>query len=217
MNISLRNCGKNFHRTWLFRGLSMDIGVDALNPARIAILGPNGSGKSTLCLLLLGQISPTEGEVVWQNANGSTIDPSQWHHYISMTSPAMELPEEFSLEEWFAFHQTIKGFAKGVVLNQFVDLCGFSKVTAKKILLTFSSGMKQRVKLCMAALGDEPVVILDEPLTNLDESGIELYHHLFTEFLSQKTILVASNRPDEYRFCNQFYTLGESQLLSGHP
>ncbi len=217
MNISVRNGGKNFHRTWLFRGLSMNIVVDPLHPARIAILGPNGSGKSTLCLLLLGQISPTEGEVVWQDINGSIIDSSRWHNYISMTSPAMELPEEFSLEEWFVFHQTIKGFAKGVSLHQFMDLCEFSKETATKTLLTFSSGMKQRVKLCMAALGVEPVVVLDEPLTNLDESGIVLYHHLYSEFLSHKTVVVASNRPDEYRFCNQFYTLGESQLLPANP
>jgi ABC-type multidrug transport system ATPase subunit len=114
MYISLHNCGKNYHRTWLFRGLSFNIELGAeghnSNPLRLAILGSNGAGKSTFTLMLAGQTDPTEGTVQWIMDNKKAIDSKHWHSQVALASPGMELPEEFTLQEWFTFHQKYVDF-----------------------------------------------------------------------------------------------------------
>lgn len=214
MEISLQNCGKNFHRTWLFRGLNIEI--DFSQPQRIAILGANGSGKSTFCLMLIGQVAPTEGTLQWYH-NKIPITNNQLIEWVSLASPALEFPEEFTLKEWFDFHNGIKKFASEIKLSVMMELCGFSKSTASKSLLTFSSGMKQRVKLCMAMLGNEKLVILDEPLTNLDELGEKLFYQLIDQYGAKKSIIIASNRRKEYQFCDSYYQIGDQQLLPFYP
>lgn len=216
MHISLQNCGKNFHRTWLFRGLSFEIPVhspETTTSFRCAILGSNGSGKSTFTLLLAGQNDPTEGQIQWLDTHHKTIPQHKWHNHVALASPAMELPEEFTLGEWFDFHRQIRGFQSGVSLSYLLTVCGFPKSTATKTILTFSSGMKQRVKLCSALLGHQDLVILDEPLTNLDIAGNDVLSILIANHLNNRPLIIASNREDEWiPFCNHKYNIGESQI-----
>jgi len=211
MKIIFQDCGKNYHRTWLFRHLNLELELgDTKNPLRLAVLGGNGSGKSTLTLLISGQINPTEGSIEWLDIQSKSISSTEWYKHITLASPALELPEEFTLKEWFDFHQSVKGFAAGVTLDHLISVCGFSSNTKSKALLTFSSGMKQRVKLCMALMGTESLVILDEPLTNLDISGKKLYEDLLQTYLGNRALIVASNREDEYKaYCNQFLDVSQ--------
>ncbi|NBV35736.1 MAG: ATP-binding cassette domain-containing protein [Bacteroidetes bacterium] len=205
MKITFQDCGKNYHRTWLFRhlNLELDLGLDT-QPLKLALLGGNGSGKSTLTLMISGQTNPTEGSIDWLDIHGKQITSDSWYQHIALASPALELPEEFTLQEWFNFHQSVKGFASGVTLDRLISICGFSNNTKSKALLTFSSGMKQRVKLCMALMGTESLVILDEPLTNLDLNGSQLYDELLKTFLGNRALIIASNREDEWKpYCNQ--------------
>ena len=61
--------------------------------------------------------------------------------------------------------------------------------------------MKQRVKLALAIFSKAPILLLDEPCSNLDQQGINLYHDLIDTYTSEKLVLVASNDPNEYHFC----------------
>ncbi|MEY4464476.1 MAG: hypothetical protein RLZZ465_106 [Bacteroidota bacterium] len=215
MKITLNNCGKNYHRSWLFKDITLTIPIDSTSGStlKLALLGPNGAGKSTFTLLLAGQTDPTEGLVQWHDTSGKSIPQSQWHKYVALASPGMELPEEFTLSEWFDFHQQIKGFQSGITKELILTLCGFPKNTLTKQILTFSSGMKQRVKLCAAVLGNQPLVILDEPLTNLDSAGQLVFTTLLSEYLNNRSFIIASNRPDEWRdYCTQTYTIGDSEI-----
>jgi ABC-type multidrug transport system ATPase subunit len=63
--------------------------------------------------------------------------------------------------------------------------------------------MKQRVKLAQAIFSDTPVLLLDEPCTNLDAPGYTLYHRLIKEYCSQKLIIVSSNDEMEMDFCRE--------------
>ncbi len=205
MKIVLKDCGKNYHRTWLFRNVNFEFEV--LPGNSLAVLGDNGSGKSTLTLLLTRQIEPTEGIIEWTGTN-----PKDVHNLYSLSSPSMELPEELTLEEWFDFESNIKPFYSEVNLDYIIDLCQFSPKDRKKSILNFSSGMKQRVKLCHSFLNYAPLCILDEPLSNLDQKGIELYAHLISKYESKKCIVVASNRLDEYKFCKHQVLIKDAQL-----
>jgi ABC-type multidrug transport system ATPase subunit len=78
-----------------------------------------------------------------------------------------------------------------------------------KQLRYYSSGMKQRVKLAQAFFSDTPVLLLDEPCTNLDEDGIQLYHRLINEYTLNRIIIVSSNDIGEYGFCREKISMGD--------
>jgi ABC-type multidrug transport system ATPase subunit len=63
--------------------------------------------------------------------------------------------------------------------------------------------MKQRVKLAQAIFSDTPVLLLDEPCTNLDDEGMSLYHQLIEEYCPGRLVIVSSNDEQEYGFCGK--------------
>jgi ABC-type multidrug transport system ATPase subunit len=63
--------------------------------------------------------------------------------------------------------------------------------------------MRQRVKLAQAIFSDVPVVLLDEPCTNLDATGIQLYHSLINDYCKKRMVVVSSNDEVEFSFCNE--------------
>jgi len=72
-----------------------------------------------------------------------------------------------------------------------------------KPIRLFSSGMKQRVKLILAFLSDTPVLLLDEPTTNLDQAGIDWFLNLINEFSKKRTLIICSNLQHiETGFCS---------------
>jgi ABC-type multidrug transport system ATPase subunit len=77
------------------------------------------------------------------------------------------------------------------------------KAAARKPLADYSSGMKQRVKLAQAIFSEAPMLLLDEPCTNLDEAGVRQYLDWMGKYTQGRTVIVASNDPREYRFCEQ--------------
>lgn len=211
MKIILENCGKNYHKNWLYRNISIDIDLSPGNS--YSILGQNGSGKSTFTLMLTGQVAPTEGSISWESNNGIQISVENWNRNYALSSPAMELPEEFTLEDWFEFQNQIKPFNEDITLNSIIELCEFKRSVLKKPILYFSSGMKQRLKLCYSILSNVPLSILDEPLTNLDNKGIDLFNLLIKENQHSKCFIVASNREDEYHFCKHSFTIDNQKLI----
>ena len=68
--------------------------------------------------------------------------------------------------------------------------------------------MKQRVKLAQCIFSDTAIVLLDEPCTNLDTAGIELYHRLVTDYCKDRLVIVSSNDEVEYKFCGEQINIG---------
>ena len=81
------------------------------------------------------------------------------------------------------------------------------KNVQSKLVGDFSSGMKQRVKLAQAIFTDAPLLLLDEPCSNLDKHGIAQYQKWITTYQNNRTIIVASNDSNEYSFCDQQFLL----------
>jgi ABC-type multidrug transport system ATPase subunit len=78
-----------------------------------------------------------------------------------------------------------------------------------KYIKNFSSGMKQRLKLALAFFSESPVMLLDEPTSNLDEHGINWYMQNIRSNISNKLILISSNQPAEYSFCDKIINLND--------
>lgn len=193
--IELLDAGRRYNRNWIFRHLNLTLG----SASSLAILGPNGSGKSTLIQLLAGYLSPSEGVIRFENA-GKEVESTSFYKHISLAAPYIELLEEFSFPEQLAFSMRLKGSFNGHTAEYLIERSGLAKAGSRPIK-QFSSGMKQRVKLLLACAAESSVVLLDEPLTNLDQQGTEWYQQLVSDFGNDRCIIVASNNMAEYAFC----------------
>jgi ABC-type multidrug transport system ATPase subunit len=197
MKILLSDAGKRYNREWIFRHLTYEFNTGNA----YAITGNNGSGKSTLLQVIAGAVQHNEG-VVDFIVDGNKTEAEKHHQYLSLAAPYLELPEELTLKEVLAFHQSFKPFLSGITISSIVDVLGL-KHAAHKQIRYYSSGMKQRVKLAQAIFSDVPVVLLDEPCSNLDAEGIALYHELIQNYCRDRLVIVSSNDEQEYSFCNE--------------
>lgn len=197
MKVSLTDAGKRFNRDWVFRHLTYTFEEGE----SYAIIGPNGSGKSTLLQVLSGSMLLSEGDGQWAMRN-IQIASEKVYNYISICAPYLEVVEEMTLKEFLNFHHGFKPFLPGVSLEQIITLIGLEKAAGKQIRY-FSSGMKQRVKLAQAIFSDSPAVLLDEPCTNFDKAGYELYYQLINDYCKKRMLIVSSNDQHEYEYCTQ--------------
>lgn len=205
--VHLSNCGKNYHNSWLFRNVNLEL--DLKIGSSYGILGDNGSGKSTFLLMITGQVGPTEGVMTFSR-NSEEVQTTELHNFYSHSSPGMELPEELSLSDWYKFQNRIKPFYNDFSLDRLCEICQFT--TKTKSILNYSSGMKQRLKLVLSFFTDAPICLLDEPLSNLDIRGIKLFNQLIEEHSNNKAIIVASNREDEYYFTNNRLLISKKEI-----
>lgn len=196
LTIKARGLGKKYRKNWLFSNADLEFRTGQ----SWAILGRNGTGKSTLLKILAGAVLPTEGKVEWAN-DRKLIELNDMHGYFSITAPYMELVEEFTLSEMLAFHFSLKKVAGGQAIASLPDLAGLSASADVKIKY-FSSGMLQRLKLITCLYSDVPVILLDEPCTNLDDEGIQWYRNTIREVKNDRLVIVASNQAHEYDFCD---------------
>jgi ABC-type multidrug transport system ATPase subunit len=197
MRITLSDTGKRFNRDWIFRHLTYEF----LPGHSYAITGPNGSGKSTLLQILSGNMAVSEGHIEWER-NGSLVDTDLVFKNISVAAPYLEVIEEMNAIEFLQFHHQFKQLIPGISIKQIISLIGLDNAANKQIRY-YSSGMKQRIKLAQAIFSDVPLLLLDEPCTNLDATGYELYNRLINEYTKGKTIIVSSNDVNEYSFCEE--------------
>jgi ABC-type multidrug transport system ATPase subunit len=195
MTIAVQNAGKRYRLDWIFRGMDY-----RFEPGkRYALLGPNGSGKSTLMKVLSGHLSPSQGRVSFVQA-GKALEPDQVYRHVSFAAPYLELIEELNLEEALRFHAALKPLLPGMGPAQLYELLALPRARRKEIRF-FSSGMKQRVKLALAICSATPVLLLDEPATNLDTQGIEWYKRLIGQYAADRLVVIASNDPHDADFC----------------
>ena len=170
----------------------------------IAITGPNGSGKSTLLHMLSGHNSPTTGDIVWQCDNHA-IDIANWHTHLSMAAPYLDLIDEYTVVEMIAFHFGFKHLHPACAQLSHTDIATAALLAdhTHKQVKNLSSGMKQRLKLTVALLSATPVVLLDEPTTNLDTNGKTWFAELLINLAPGRLIFIATNEPFDINLCNR--------------
>lgn len=195
--VQLDGASKRFQFEWIFKNLSL-----ALSEGNsLAITGSNGSGKSTLLKCISGSIPLTSGKIHYIK-NQKLISETEWFSNLTFSAPYMELPEEFMLEELLKFHFKFKSPLNQISVEEMMEILYLTPHRSKPVS-HFSSGMKQRLKLGLAFFSDVPLVLLDEPTSNLDKKGIDWYLELIANFSENRTLIICSNDPREYDFCEQ--------------
>ena len=195
MQIILEQIGRRFNREWIFKKIDYSF----KSGQSYAILGINGSGKSTLLQVISGSLTPSTGNLSY-SLNNNEIAVEQVFQQLSIAAPYLELIEEFTLTEVLEFHFNFKTRINNLTNKDLIELLNMDS-SKNKQLKYFSSGMKQRVKLILALCADTPLLLLDEPTSNLDDQGINWYKDLVAKFTSNRLVIVCSNQAHEYEFC----------------
>lgn len=197
MTISLNQAGKRYNYDWIFRKVTYTFRAGG----RYAILGPNGSGKSTLLQVISGHQHQNEGSVSYL-LQDKTVPADTFYQHFSLAAPALELIEELTLKETLRFHLQFKQLLPGFTPEKVIAAISLEHA-ADKQLRHYSSGMRQRVKLALAIFSNTPVLLLDEPCTNLDTTGIKLYQDLIAQYAPGRTLIISSNDEQEYFMCEE--------------
>ena len=198
MTISLSDAGKRFNYDWIFRHFTYTF----RSGNQYALVGPNGSGKSTLLQAIAGYSWLSEGSLTANDSTGQLIPDDKLFEQVAIAAPYLDVVEEMTLLEFLSFQEKFHPFQAHTDLESICTKLGLHAARHKQIRY-FSSGMKQRVKLGQALFAAKPIVLLDEPCTNLDAEGIELYHRLLAELTTNKLLVICSNDEQEIRTCNE--------------
>jgi len=191
MKIELDKVSKKFGNQWIFRNISATF--DSHKP--YAITGPNGSGKSTLLKIISGIVTPNEGKVSYSTGS-KTIPSDEIFSLLSYSAPYLDLPEELTIAEIIAFHQSMKP------LNSITakELLNVLEIPTDKQVRDCSSGMKQRVKFALAYFTESKLLLLDEPSANMDHHWRDWTLDLVRSNTQDRITIICSNEPIEYEF-----------------
>lgn len=165
--LETRNLGKRFGRRWAVRDLNLNVHRGDV----FGFLGPNGAGKSTTIRMVLSLIRPTSGCVLLFGRSlrdhrqevlrdvGGLVETADFYLYLSARR---------NLE----FIAGLRGGVRREEIDRVLDLVGLAG-RAEDRVKTYSHGMKQRLGIAQALLGDPCFIVLDEPTTGLDPQGIK--------------------------------------------
>jgi ABC-type multidrug transport system ATPase subunit len=206
VNIRLQKAGKRFNKDWIFKDLDYSFTMGE----HYALIGNNGSGKSTLLQIISGYATLSKGTIDW-----GEYDTNNIFQQISLAAPYLELVEEFTTIEQCLFHDKFKPLRKDLSIEQVIEMIGLKSARNKQIRY-FSSGMKQRLKLALAIFSECPILLLDEPCSNLDKEGYALYHELVQKYAKHKLIIVGSNDTQEYDFCTKHINLMDYKVVENN-
>jgi ABC-2 type transport system ATP-binding protein len=194
-----------------------DLTVNA-RPGGIGLLGPNGAGKSTLLKTLMGFLTPNQGtaSVFGRNPVREGADVRQLLGYM---------PEEdayipgMTAVEFVAYNGQLSGLpANEAILraHQSLHYCGLGEARYRKID-TYSTGMKQRIKLAQALIHDPKLMLLDEPTNGLDPEGRKSMLDLIEDITKNKGISVILSShllPDVEAVCESVLVLFQGRIVA---
>jgi ABC-type multidrug transport system ATPase subunit len=204
MDLSIQKLSKAYNRRIIFQELTFRIATGD----RVSISGPNGSGKSTLLKILSGALLPASGGIVY-TLNGDIVPDDLVYRYVHFVAPYNTVIEELSLPELFDMHHRLG------LLKAYRDYRHWSsrleyEFDPDRQIKTYSSGMKQRIKLGLALLDDRPLLLLDEPGSNLDSRGKAWFFTLINELKPSQTLIIASNDDAEIACCSSSIQVGNT-------
>ena len=208
--LSASGLKKTFNRRTVFSDLHFTV----TSRHSLAITGPNGSGKSTLMKMLAGVLSPTAGTILYKH-NSSEVKPSDIFSLIGFVAPYLQLYDEFTGWENLDLVRRVRGLR---IPNDRLDtLLDRVRLIDRKndLVRTYSSGMKQRLKYAFALIHRPPVLLLDEPTSNLDVDGATMVDDIIREQRAHGMVIVATNDREDSRRCDSVISLEQRTPSDG--
>ena len=158
------------------------------------LLGPNGAGKSTLMNIITGNLEPTEGTLKW---NGKEVKElgSNYRSLLGYAPQQQGMYETFSGRRFLSYMATLKGISKSSMEDEINRVLLYVNMVEKsnQKIVTYSGGMKQRILIAQAIIGNPKLVILDEPTAGLDPKERVRIRERIAELSKDKIILVSTH------------------------
>ena len=174
----------------------------------VGIAGRNGAGKSTFMKILAGVLAPTAGSISF-TIGGKIIPQNERFQCIGFVSPYLQLYEEFTGWENLDLCRKIRGIdVEDSRLSALLEQVTLEN-RGDDVVRTYSSGMKQRLKYACALLHQPPVLMLDEPTSNLDSEGCDIVRNIVRSQQEHGLTFIATNEPDELRWCTSIIDLNQ--------
>jgi ABC-2 type transport system ATP-binding protein len=208
--LSLNGVAKAYGPIKALKGVSFDVPEGCV----FGILGPNGSGKTTLLSIILDILKADSGSFAWfgetgspdtRRRIGSLLETPNFYHYLS------------AVDNLNITH-AISGRGDAADIDRVLEIVNLSERKKSKFS-SYSLGMKQRLAIGAALLGDPQVLVFDEPTNGLDPVGIAEIRQLIKSLAARgKTIIMASHLLDEVeKVCTHVAILKKGELLTAGP
>lgn len=208
--IEFNQVSKKYYSLTALRDLTLTIPRGEV----VGLLGPNGAGKTTLIKLLAGLIMPTKGEI--RTGDSETDWPTIGYKSERLIFPGNLVTSQY-LEMIAGLCNIGRSQRDNIVLESLarVNLLG----AASKQIKTLSKGMRQRLGLAQALIGDPELLLLDEPSSGLDPEGQEEMQTYIEELrIAGKTIVMSTHQLQEVtRVCTYLVILKDGQVLYKNP
>jgi ABC-2 type transport system ATP-binding protein len=206
--IEARGLTKRYEDTVAVNGLSFDV-----TPGQVTgFLGPNGAGKSTTMRLILGLDAPSGGTVT---VNGASYGEHRFPmHEVGALLDAQALhPARSAFNHLSSLAQSNRIEQRRV--NEVLELVGLTEVADRRVG-PFSLGMKQRLGIAAARLGDPEILLFDEPVTGLDPEGILWIRRFFHQLAAEgRTVFVSSHLMSEMALtAEHLIVIGRGKLIA---
>lgn len=209
ISLHVHQLSKKFGRNLVWQNLSFEHEEGVLG-----IEGPNGSGKSTLLQCLAGLLAPSSGSISWQNS-GREMKLNAIKQNIGYAAPYISLYRELSIIENLDFLSKLrKTKTDQQYQNRLLERVELDHVSDRPFG-NLSTGQQQRARLAAALFTNPPILLLDEPGSNLDEQG----RTLITDMVAQakndkKLVILASNHKDELDLCDRIFSVKQEKVVS---
>ncbi len=186
--IEIKNISKKYGKVEALREVSL-----SLCHGIYALLGPNGSGKTTLMNILAGLLKPSGGEVLYC---GEAIGKSglAYRSKVGYMPQYPAMYPNFAVKEFLLYIAELKKLPpeREGEIDYLLERVELSDVPDRKIS-ALSGGMKQRLSLCTAILGDPEILILDEPTAGLDPKQRVSLREFISEISANRTVIWATH------------------------
>lgn len=205
--LEIRDLSKHFGRIKAVQHLNLHVEQGNV----YGLLGPNGSGKTTTLALIMGLLQPKSGTYTWFN---DRLPREDWNRQIGSLIEVPNFYPYLSLKE----NLKVVCLIKKVPFSEIERVLGIAGLLERKKSRfdTLSLGMKQRLGLASAMLGNPGVLVLDEPTNGLDPEGISEVREIILKLAGEgKTILLASHILAEVeKVCTHVAILKQGELLA---
>ncbi len=214
MSIVIRNLNKTYSKNV---NALQDVTLE-INLGMFGLLGPNGAGKTTLMRIISTLVRPTSGIV--KVCGYQVDDPSdKWaiRDLIGYLPQELSLYNDLTAYEFLEFVGTLKKISgkrnKRENIQNVLEITNLVSVAHKRIK-TYSGGMKRRVGIAQALLGDPAVLIIDEPTAGLDPHERVRFRNLLVQLASDRLVLLSSHIVEDIsQTCSRLAVLDQGELL----
>lgn len=206
MELSIRNVTKTYGKKRALSNFSLD-----LKAGVYGLLGPNGAGKSTLIGTITGLVKADSGNVLFTDEDGNKL-----HNKLGYLPQYQSYYKNYSAPEFLRYMLALKNYKPentSKYISDLLELVNLGDV-GKKRIGTFSGGMKQRLGIAQALIGEPSVLIFDEPTAGLDPKERVRFRNVISSLGSDRIVILATHIVSDIEYiANEIILLNDGVMV----